>query len=222
MQGLSDMFTGIIQGTGTILRQTDSGADRHVVIGFDPHGIERPPPGASVAVNGACLTATASGADCFEADVSAETLAATTFAGLAAGARVNLEPSLRLGQPLDGHWVSGHVDGVGRIVALRPIGRSLRLDVELPAELARYVARKGSIAVDGVSLTVNAVAGTRFSVNIVPHTGAMTTIGEYAVGTPVNIEVDLVARYLERLLGQQGDGTVDLDMLKRHGFASND
>jgi riboflavin synthase len=215
------MFTGIIQGTGTILRQTDSGVDRHVVIGFDPRDIEPPPPGASVAVNGACLTATASGADFFEADVSAETLSATTFAGLRAGARVNLEPSLRLGQPLDGHWVSGHVDGVGRVVALRPLGRSLQLDLELPTELARYVARKGSITVDGVSLTVNDVAGARFSVNIVPHTREMTTIAGYGVGTPVNIEVDLVARYLERLLGEQG-GTVDLDMLKRHGFASND
>src|SRR5690606_21037418 len=126
--------------------------------------------GASVAVNGVCLTAAAVGTDRFEADVSGETLAVTTLGFLAPGALVNLEPSLALGDPLDGHLVSGHVDGVGRVVAVEPSARSLVLAIDVPPELARYVVRKGSIAVDGVSLTVNEVAGDRFSVNIVPHT----------------------------------------------------
>src|SRR5690606_12140691 len=126
-------------------------------------------PLSSIAVDGVCRPATAVGSDRFEADVSAETLAVTTLGRLAAGDRVNLEPSLALGEPLDGHLVSGHVDGIGRVAAIEPAARSLVLTVDLPPGLARYVARKGSVAVDGVSLTVNEIAGDRFSVNIVPH-----------------------------------------------------
>lgn len=201
------MFSGIVKGTGRILGETDLGADRRLEIEFDPARIAQPATGASIAVNGTCLTATRSGPDRFEADVSAETLAATTLGRLGAGRRVNLEPSLRLGDPMDGHWVSGHVDGVGHVVGLRDSGRSLTLEIELPAALGRYIARKGSVAVDGVSLTVNAVAGARFEVNVVPHTREVTVIADYRFGTQVNLEVDIVARYLERLMGERDDAS---------------
>ena len=213
------MFTGIVKGTGEVLRVVDAGGDRHVTIGFDPAEIEPPLPGASIAVNGACVTATAAGPDSFEADLSKETLLRTTFGSLQPGARVNLEPALRLGQALDGHWVSGHVDGVGRVVRHEPSARSLCLTIDVPPELARYVAPKGSIAVDGVSLTTNTVEGARFTANIIPHTREMTIIAGYAPGTAVNIEVDIVARYLERLLPGRAAG-VSLSKLKQHGFAS--
>lgn len=195
------MFSGIVKGIGTVLAVDERGGDRRVTIGIAETLIRPPTLGASIAVNGVCLTATAVGSDRFEADVSRETLAVTTLGLLEPGARVNLEPSLALGDPLDGHLVSGHVDGIGRIAAIEPAARSLVVAVELPPGLARYVARKGSIAVDGVSLTVNDVAGERFSVNIVPHTRDATIIGGYRPGTPVNIEVDMLARYVERMLG---------------------
>jgi riboflavin synthase len=151
-------------------------------------------------VQGCCLTATAVQGRTFAADISRETLALTTLGELQAGAPVNLEPALRAGEPLGGHLVSGHIDGVGRIGAVRDDARSRQLTIEAPAELARYLARKGSVAVDGVSLTVNSVDGAGFAVNIIPHTLSSTTLGDLAVGARVNLEVDLVARYLERLL----------------------
>ena len=158
------------------------------------------PIGASIAVNGVCLTAIELDAQSFVADLSVETLRVTTFGELAAGAPVNLEPALRLGDSLDGHLVSGHVDGIGRVTALATEGRGQRLEIAVPADLSRYVARKGSVAVDGVSLTVNGVGTNSFDVMIVPHTQSATIIQHYEVGTAVNIEVDIVARYLERLL----------------------
>jgi|SRR5690606_505630 len=196
------MFSGIVKGIGKVLAVDERGGDRRVTIGIAETLIRPPTLGASIAVNGVCLTATAVGSDRFEADVSAETLAVTTLGRLAAGDRVNLEPSLALGEPLDGHLVSGHVDGIGRVAAIKPAARSLVLTVDLPPGLARYVARKGSVAVDGVSLTVNEIAGDRFSVNIVPHTRDATILGGYRPGTPVNIEVDMLARYVERMLGE--------------------
>lgn len=196
------MFSGIVKGIGKVLAVDERGGDRRVTIGIAETLIRPPTLGASIAVNGVCLTATAVGSDRFEADVSAETLAVTTLGRLAAGDRVNLEPSLALGEPLDGHLVSGHVDGIGRVAAIEPAARSLVLTVDLPPGLARYVARKGSVAVDGVSLTVNEIAGDRFSVNIVPHTRDATILGGYRPGTPVNIEVDMLARYVERMLGE--------------------
>ncbi len=138
----------------------------------------------------------------FDVDTSAATLAVTT--GLAAGRDVNLEKSMRLSDRIGGHLVSGHVDGVGTVVAYEDLGASWRLEVEAPSELARYIARKGSITVDGVSLTVNAVSGSRFEVNLIPHTRAVTTLGRLAKGAPVNLEVDMTARYLERLMGERG------------------
>ena len=155
----------------------------------------------------------------FTADVSAATLAVTTLGRLAAGARVNLEPPLKAGDPLDGHIVTGHVDGVGEVVSVEPAGRSTRLVIAVPAALSRYIAAKGSVAVDGVSLTVNAVDGAEFEVNIIPHTQAVTVIGEYARGTAVNIEVDMLARYLERLVRTDADGGIDLATLRKHGYA---
>ncbi len=194
------MFSGVVKGIGRIaLADRRTGGDRHVVIdtqGVDLHGLE---PGASVAVNGVCLTATHCDSHSFAADVSNATLAATTLGALEAESAVNLEPSLRMGDALDGHLVSGHVDGVGHVIALRQDARSVAVTIELPAGLARFVARKGSVAVDGVSLTVNDVDGGRFTVNVVPATLQRTIIASYAPGSTVNIEVDIIARYLDRL-----------------------
>ena len=216
------MFSGLVKGVGRVAARTDLGKDQRFTIELG--GAALPPliVGASVAVNGVCLTVVTAAGDRFTADVSAETLAVTTLGRLAAGARVNLESPLRAGDPLDGHIVSGHVDGVGEVVAVEPAGRSLTLTIEVPPALARYVAMKGSVAVDGVSLTVNSVRGARFTVNIIPHTQEKTVIGEYRAGTAVNIEVDLLARYLERLLEAGGDSNIDLTFLKQHGYARND
>ena len=213
------MFTGIIRGVGRIAECSDVGGDRRIAI--DLSGIELPAlaVGDSVAVNGVCLTATSCSAERFCADVSVETLRVTTLGSLDVGARVNLEPALRVGDALDGHFVMGHVDGIGRVLEIAPAARSQRLRLELPASLAPYVARKGSIAVDGVSLTVNAVSGNQFEVNIVPHTSEMTVISGYRVGTAVNIEIDMIARYLERLAtAEEGAGGVSLELLRRHGY----
>lgn len=197
------MFSGIVRTTGRVIEWTDLGGDARLAIGYGTDELGAIAPGASIAVNGACLTATACGPGRFEADVSKETLAVTTLGALEVGSPVNLEPSLRVGDPMDGHYVSGHIDGVGRVVEIGPAARSTFLAIELPGTLSRYVARKGSIAVDGVSLTVNAVSGRRFEVNIVPHTREATVISGYAPDTPVNIEVDIVARYVERLGGRE-------------------
>lgn len=195
------MFSGLVRGNGRVAARTDRGRDTRLVVEYDAASVGTLAVGGSIAVNGVCLTAVEIGAGRFAADVSGETLGVTTFGSLAVGARVNLEAPLKAGDPLDGHVVTGHVDGVGRVVEFAPVGSSRRLVVEVPAALSRYLAQKGSVAVDGVSLTVNAVRGRQFEVNVIPHTLAVTTIGDYAVGTAVNIEVDMIARYVERLLG---------------------
>jgi len=214
------MFTGIIRSVGRIAERADRGDDRRLTIEWGAADWPPPSVGDSVAVNGVCLTAAACGDRQFTADVSAQTLAVTTLGELAVGSSVNLEPSLRVGDSLDGHFVSGHVDGVGRVRALAAAGRSTQLQIELAAGLLPYVARKGSITVDGVSLTVNSlVDGTGFEVNIVPHTREMTIISEYRIGTAVNIEVDLIARYLERLAtGAEAAAGVSLELLRKHGY----
>jgi riboflavin synthase len=194
------MFSGIVRGVGRILEIDERGGDRRLVIGYASVDMARPDLGASIAVNGCCVTAAALGDERFEADVSAATLAVTAFGGYVRGTLVNLEPSLRLGDTLDGHLVSGHVDGVGRVVGLAPVARSTTMTVELPPGLERFVAPKGSIAIDGVSLTVNGVAAGRVEVNVIPHTRERTIIGGYEIGRAVNIEVDMLARYVERLL----------------------
>ena len=174
--------------------------------------------GESVAVNGVCLTVVNLHSDGFDADVSVETLEVTTLGETGERGRVNLEPALSVGERLGGHLVSGHVYCKGRIIELTSDARSVRLRVELPTQYARYVAKKGSICIDGVSLTINEVSGSCFELNIIPHTADNTIIGDYAVGSIVNIEVDLLARYLERLLGKDGDG-ISEDFLRVHGYA---
>lgn len=173
--------------------------------------------GESIAVNGVCLTIVNLHEDGFDADVSVETLEVTALGETGERGRVNLEPALSVGERLGGHLVNGHVDCKGRIIELTSDARSIRMRVELPTEYARYVAQKGSICIDGVSLTINAVSGSCFELNIIPHTADNTIIGDYAVGSVVNIEVDLLARYLERLLHKDGDGITE-DFLRVHGY----
>lgn len=193
------MFTGIVQAVGRIARVEERGGDRRYVIAPGALDLSDVAIGDSISVGGVCLTAVALDTDGFVVDVSNETLACTTLGSLAAGAGVNLEKALRLADRLGGHLVSGHVDGVGRVVAVEPDARSQRWTFEVPVPLARYVAAKGSVCIDGVSLTVNTVDGARFGVNLIPHTIEVTTFAARSVGSAVNVEVDLVARYLERL-----------------------
>ena len=191
------MFTGIIAAVGRIAEVTPAtgGVRMRIDAGGLPLGDVAL--GDSIAVSGVCLTVVAAEAASFEVDVSQETLACAT--GFEAGAPVNLEKALRLSDRLGGHLVSGHVDGRGRVERCDPVGDNRLLEVSVPAELSRYVARKGSVAIDGVSLTVNGVEGTRFSVNLIPHTLANTNFARLAPGVAVNIEIDLVARYIERM-----------------------
>lgn len=196
------MFTGIVQGVGRIRSVEPRGGDVTMWIGTGDVSLADVAIGGSIAVNGCCLTAVELTADAFKADLSRETLALTTAGRWQPGSPVNLEKALTAGQALGGHYVTGHVDGVGEVVARHEDARSVRVEFELPAALARYVARKGSICIDGVSLTVNGVAGTRFDVNLVPHTLEKTILGDYRPGTRVNLEVDIIARYLERLLAE--------------------
>jgi riboflavin synthase len=213
------VFSGLVKGIGQVAARTSRGADVRFVVELGSAAVAPLAVGGSIAVNGVCLTAVAVTPGSFTADVSAATLAVTTLGGLEVGAKVNLEPPLKAGDPLDGHIVTGHVDGVGEVVAVEPAGGSKRLVVAVPAELARFIAQKGSVAVDGVSLTVNAVAAAQFEVNVIPHTQSVTVIGGYARGTAVNIEVDMLARYLERLIQPDLAGGIDLAFLRKHGYA---
>ncbi|MFZ5534290.1 MAG: riboflavin synthase [Pseudomonadota bacterium] len=215
------MFTGLIRAVGVLAECDARGGDVRLRIGRATEIIAGLAPGASIAVNGACLTATTYTADGFWADVSRETLDCTTLGELKPGAAVNLEPALRPIDPLGGHLVSGHVDGIGRLVDQRPDGRSFRLRFEAPAALARYIAAKGSICIDGISLTVNAVSGSLFEVNVIPHTRERTTLGQYQPGQRVNLEVDLLARYLERLMqNPAGETRITTSWLQQQGFAA--
>ncbi|MBK1718008.1 riboflavin synthase [Thiocystis violacea] len=217
------MFTGIIQSVGQIQRLEPRGGDVRLAIATGKLPLEGVALGDSIAVNGVCLTAVELTGQGFAADVSRETLALTTLGGLGTGGRVNLEKALTLSTPLGGHLVSGHVDGVGTLLERHEDARSWRLRIQAPDELARYIAHKGSIGVDGVSLTVNQVDGAVFELNIVPHTIRETIIGDYRPGSRLNLEVDLIARYLERLL--LGERAADpkasgltLGFLAEHGF----
>lgn len=194
------MFTGIVQDMGRIVALEPRAGDVRVRVAVERLPLDAVRSGDSIAVSGVCLTVVEHDAGGFAADVSNETLSLTTLGDLAPGSRVNLEPALRAGDPLGGHLVSGHVDGVGRVVSLAQDARSWRIRFETPPDIARYVARKGSIAIDGVSLTVNEVEGREFGINIIPHTWQVTTIGGYAPGRRVNLEIDPIARYVERLL----------------------
>src|SRR5215470_4847502 len=201
----AQVFTGIVQDVGRVQLLEPRGGDVQMVIELnrlDPAGIRI---GDSICVQGCCLTATELLGRAFAADVSRETLNLTTLGDLRPGTAVNLEPSLKAGDALGGHLVSGHVDGVATVTAVSGDARSQRLKITVPTDLARYIARKGSVAVDGVSLTVNEVEGNEFGVNIIPHTQAVTTLGRLAVGSRVNLEIDQVARYVERLLSGSMD-----------------
>lgn len=218
------MFTGLVEAVGRIARIDAHGRDRRLRIEPGDELMHDLQPGDSIAVAGACLTAVDPDANGFHADVSAETLAHTSLGGRAVGERVNLERALLPTTRLGGHLVSGHVDGVGEIIDREPDGQSWRFRIRVPDSLARYVAPKGSICVDGISLTVNEVDGAVFGVNIVPHTMAMTTLADTARGDPVNIEVDVIARYLERLLsgGDAPTAGVTRETLARTGFLTGE
>ena len=205
------MFTGIVTALGTI-REVRHGGDLHAVIAcpFDPAGIAI---GASIACSGTCLTVVDKGGTAgdawFAVDISGETVSRTVPGRWDQGARLNLEPALKLGDELGGHIVTGHIDGVGTVVDVCPEGNSRRLDISAPRELAPYLAPKGSITVDGVSLTVNDVADQpdgicHFSLNIIPHTAEVTTLGALKVGDAVNLEIDVLARYLQRMQSLRG------------------
>ncbi|MBV8095209.1 MAG: riboflavin synthase [Acetobacteraceae bacterium] len=194
------MFTGIITALGTIRQITPVGRDQDMRLVIEAPDAGSIAIGASVACSGCCLTAIAVGTDWFAVDVSAETLAKTTLGAWRPGSRVNLERSLHLGDELGGHIVSGHVDGVGTAISAAPQYGSTKWQFQVPSSLARYIAEKGSIAVDGVSLTVNEVGREDFGVNVIPHTAAMTTFGGLKPGDPVNIEIDMLARYIGRFL----------------------
>jgi len=202
------VFTGLVQEIGEIRslepRNGSGGADVRLVVGCRAIDRARLELGASICVDGVCLTVTEVDTDSFAADVSNETLRVTTLGGKRAGSRVNLEPSLRAGDSLGGHWVSGHVDGIAEVVATQRDARSLQARLEAPRPLARYIARKGSVTLDGVSLTVNDVDDTRFSINLIPHTLEVTTLGALAQGSRLNLEIDLLARYVERLSSMPG------------------
>lgn len=218
------MFTGIIQAVGTVAALEPSGGDVRLRIRTGKLSLDDVQLGDSIATSGVCLTVTSLPGDGFWADVSNETLSLTTIGDLRSGARVNLEKSLTPNASLGGHIVSGHVDGLGEIVSLAQDARSWRVVVRAPDDLAKYIAHKGSICVDGTSLTVNSVDGATFDLNIIPQTMDETVFGDYAPGSRVNLEVDVIARYLERLL--QGDaaatpgtgGGVSLATLAKHGY----
>lgn len=213
------MFTGIIQAIGKINTLERRGGDARLRIASGKLDLADVKLGDSIAVSGVCLTVVELSAKDFSADVSGETLTRTTLGSLKPGATVNLEKALLPTTRLGGHLVSGHVDGVGKVLDRRPDARSVRFRITVPHALGKYIAEKGSVCVDGVSLTVNAVRDAEVEVNIVPHTLAETTLGELAAGNAVNIEVDLLARYLERLLqGQDAVAGVTPELLARHGF----
>lgn len=220
------MFTGIIQAIGEVAALEARGGDVRLRIRTGKLDLDDVAAGDSVAVNGVCLTAVELPGDGFVADVSRETLSLTGLGQLSSGSPVNLEKALTLATRLGGHLVSGHVDGLGTVVERHDDARSVRFTIEAPAALARFIAHKGSITVDGTSLTVNAVTGARFELNIVPHTLQETIMDTYTPGRRVNLEVDLVARYLERLLlgdkaADAGSEGIDMAALARAGFVKS-
>ena len=217
------MFTGIIQAIGRITSMQDKGGDIRLGIETGKLDLSDVELGDSIAVNGVCLTAVELPGNGFVADVSRETLSLTSLGGLKPGSPVNLEKALTLATRLGGHLVSGHVDGLGTVISRQEDARSVRFVIEAPKELAKYIVHKGSITVDGTSLTVNGVDGARFELNIVPHTLRETIMDTYQPGSRVNLEVDLIARYLERLLlgdkaAEPGATGLSMEALARAGF----
>lgn len=221
------MFTGIVQALGKIQQHEPSGGDVRLTIDCGDLDLSSCQIGDSIAVNGVCLTAVELGAQSFVADLSKETLQCTSLGQVAAGSLVNLETALTLDKALGGHLVSGHVDGLANLVEMETDARSIRYCFEVEPELQHYIATKGSVTLDGTSLTVNGVEANRFDVNIVPHTQQKTVFQNYQVGTRVNIEVDIIARYLERLLQGRAETSAIKDQqlmqsLIKSGFANHE
>lgn len=208
------MFTGIIQALGQVAEMQQRGGDVRLRVATGKLDLDDVALGDSIAVNGVCLTAVEFTEHGFVADVSGETLAKTSLGSLKPGSAVNLEKALTLNTALGGHLVSGHVDGLGTVLSQRNDGRSYRYEFSVPQELAHYIAQKGSITIDGTSLTVNHVEDNRFDVNIVPHTWENTVFKHYEINTQVNIEVDIIARYLERLLTGQSSMQGENNLVK--------
>ena len=194
------MFTGIIQGIGNISKIDSNGPDSRIVVKAGRMKLDDVKIGDSISVNGVCLSITEKTKDSFSSDLSSETLNLTTFIEIRANSKVNLEKAMSFSSRVNGHLIAGHVDGVGVIKEMKNDGRSILILIEFPEELDKYISKKGSIAVDGVSLTINGTKENTFSINIIPHTLSGSIISEYNIGTKVNIEVDLIARYLEKLV----------------------
>lgn len=203
------MFTGIIAAIGQVTSVAPSGGDMRLKVATQKLDLSDVSLGDSIAINGVCLTVVELDESHVSFDVSKESLERTALSQITAGSSVNLEKALAVGDRLGGHMVSGHVDGLGKVLQLTPSARSVQFRIEVPANLERYIAEKGSISIDGVSLTVNEVGPGWFEINIIPHTMQETIIKEYKVGTMVNLEVDLIARYLERLLPGQAPGVMN-------------
>jgi riboflavin synthase len=219
------MFTGIIEAVGSIQKIEEKSGDKRFTINTGKLDLADVAIGDSIACNGVCLTVVEMGTDFYVADVSSESLNLTTLGNIAIGKKANLEKALTPTTRLGGHLVSGHVDGIGQVVAIKKDSRSVRYDIQAPSELGRYIAKKGSITVDGISLTVNDIDKNIFKLNLVPHTLQETNAKDYQVGTQVNLEVDLLARYLERLLLGQKDNyddeqvaSIDYQQLVKTGF----
>ena len=212
------MFTGIIQAQGNIKEIRASNKGAVFVLNTNSLDLSDVSIGDSIAVNGVCLTVTQLDKNYFSSDVSQETLNCTTFSQLKKGQNINLEKSLRLNQGVDGHIVSGHVDGVGKITLIAIEGDSTRMKIKVDDNLVKYIAKKGSICINGVSLTVNEIDGNFFDVNIVPHTFSVTTLDELKVNSQVNIEIDIIARHIEQLLNQKTGARIDKALLIKNGY----
>jgi len=212
------MFTGIIQAQGSIKEIRSSNKGAVFVLNSNSLDLSDVSIGDSIAVNGVCLTVTQLDKNYFSSDVSQETLNCTTFSQLKKGQNINLEKSLRLNQGVDGHIVSGHVDGVGKITLIAIEGDSTRMKIKVDDNLVKYIVKKGSICINGVSLTVNEIDGNVFDVNIVPHTFSVTTLDELKVNSQVNIEIDIIARHIEQLLNHKTSARIDKALLIKNGY----